>query len=50
MLKSEANGRSLIYIRNNNGPNVEPCRTPQVSEQVFDLMLLIIAYCVLCDK
>ena len=31
-------GRSLIYIRNSNGPNIDPCGTPVVIEALFDFM------------
>ena len=31
-------GRSLIYIRHNNGPNTDPRGTPVVIEALFDFM------------
>ena len=31
-------GRSLIYIRNSNGPNMDPCDSPVVIEALFDFM------------
>ena len=31
-------GRSLIYIRNNNGPNIDVCGTPVVIEALFDFI------------
>ena len=37
-------GRSLIYIRNSNGPNIDPCGTPVVIEALFDFMLSYSTY------
>ena len=31
ILKLDTRGMSLIYIKNSNGPRVEPCGTPQVT-------------------
>ena len=37
-------GRSLMYIRNNNGPSTEPCGTPVVIYLVVDLYPLSSTY------
>ena len=34
-------GRSLIYIRNNSGPNIDPCGTPVAIEALFDFIFHI---------
>ena len=31
-------GRSSIYIRNSNGPNIDRCGAPTVIEALFDCM------------
>ena len=41
---SEAEGRSLMYIRNSKGPSEEPCGTPQVTFNKFDSQLAILVY------
>ena len=40
--------RSLMYIRNNNGPRIEPWGTPVVIVSKGDFMLLNSTYCCLC--
>ena len=42
---SEAEGRSLMYIRNSKGPSEEPCGTPQVTFNKLDTQLPILVYC-----
>ena len=37
-------GKSLMYIRNNNDPKIEPCRTPVDKGKVFDLWPLYPTY------
>ena len=38
-------GKSLIYSKNNNGPNIEPCGTPEVTFSQPDLHPDITALC-----
>ena len=37
-------GKSLMYIRHNNGPKTEPCGTPVDMGKVFDLWPLYSTY------
>ncbi len=39
--------RSLIYIKNSSGPQIEPCGTPHVTFSMIDLALLNDIYCLL---
>ena len=32
-----ASGKSFMYIRNNNGPRIDPCGTPHLMFKYFDL-------------
>ena len=38
VLKLDTRGMALIYIKNSNGPRIEPCGTPQVTRLNFDLV------------
>ena len=42
--------RSLMYIRNNNDPRIEPWGTPVVIVSKGDFMLLNSTYCFLCSR
>ena len=37
--------KSFMYMMNNSGPKIEPCGTPVVIDNIFDLILLISVYC-----
>ena len=39
-----------MYIINNSGPNIDPCRTPVVILVKLDLMPLNTTYCLQFDK
>ena len=39
ILKLQAEGRLLMYMRNNNGPSMDPCGTPLVSGFRMDWVL-----------
>ena len=42
--------RSLMYIKNSNGPRIDPCGTPQVIIFSVDLMLLYLTICFLLER
>ena len=42
--------KSLMYIRNNNDPRIEPWGTPVVIVSKGDFMLLNSTYCCLCSS
>jgi hypothetical protein len=44
---SQAFGKSFIKIRNNNGPKIEPCGTPQLIFTIEELNELMDTYCFL---
>ena len=46
----ETLAKSLIYNKNNMGPNMEPCGTPLSIFSRDDLWLLYATYCILLDK
>ena len=37
--------KSFMYMMNNSGPKIEPCGTPVVIDNIFDLILSISVYC-----
>ena len=37
--------RSFMHIKNNRGPNIDPCRTPHLINRVFDLTPLYATNC-----
>jgi hypothetical protein len=43
-------GMSLIYSRNNRGPSIEPCGTPEVTGRKSELSPSITTLWVLSDK
>ena len=43
-------GRSLIKIMNNNGPNMDPCGTPNTIGNNVEAALPILTNCFLEDK
>ena len=43
-------GNSLTYIRNNRGPNIDPCGTPISTQLIIDLVLLYTTYCFLLRR
>ena len=37
--------KSFMYMMNNSGPKIEPCGTPVVIDNIFDLILSMSVYC-----
>ena len=37
--------KSFMYMMNNSGPKIQPCDTPVVIDNIFDLILSISVYC-----
>ena len=50
MQASDTVDKSLIYNKKSNGPNIDPCGTPQLICSVLDTMPLYVTYCFLLDK
>ena len=50
MQASDTVDKSLIYNKKSNGPNIDPCGTPQLIFSVLDTMPLYVTYCFLLDK
>ena len=44
LVNSEAEGRSLMYIKDSKGPSEVPCGTPQVTFNKLDSQLAILVY------